>query len=74
MFFFHRRGVGGGKIRMENSITFNVFCIETFPKRSMFRITHFCFQEFCLIGKVCGQIGIIKLPSEHLRHYNIVLY
>ena len=30
MFFFHRRGVGG-KIWMENSITFNVFFIETFP-------------------------------------------
>ena len=30
MFFFHRRGVGG-KIWMENSITFNVFFVETFP-------------------------------------------
>ena len=29
--FFHRRGVGGGQIWMENSITFNVFFIETFP-------------------------------------------
>ena len=25
MFFIHRRGWGGGKIWMENSITFNVF-------------------------------------------------
>ena len=27
-FFFHRRGVGGGKIWMENSITFNVFLLK----------------------------------------------
>ena len=36
MFFFHRRGVGGGgKIWMKNSITFNVFFIKIFPNKAI---------------------------------------
>ena len=58
MFFFHRRGVGGGKMLMENSITFNGFFIETFPDAPFYR--HISVNHNF----------VAKLPISH-RKYNV---
>ena len=45
MFFFIEGGWGWGKIWMENSITFNVFFIETFPKCLIISKLNFCIIQ-----------------------------
>ena len=71
MFVFHRRGVwGGGKIWMENSITFNVFFIETFPYRKNRKKLDLLKMKRIFFNKYCDFFCFFLLPSK--KESNII--
>ena len=72
MFFFHQRGVGGGggKIWMENSITFNVFFIDTFPKTLTVTLT----VTFKILGSdIFEAVLLVSAGSVFLKNCQILV-